>query len=433
MRVRRLALFGLLLPAACGPATTDEAELRAGAVLADEVVVEDGEAGPGLCLPITINDQALILRDLPALAARNIHLRRVLTTLAQQTPDPTDSAETLYASMGASGFPTPGVALDAWYGVALVNRFDLADKEGTTCGEYRLIVSRPRQFMENSQFTFIFEASVANPRPELGRAGCRPLQAAWGQLSHEPDPVARAAALEAMYFTGVAGFPPVVHIDHYGAQGLGQVRGNFFLNADLGPWNLDEFALHYTTTADVGGRPRIWGATFVPRPVADVLGVNIFAAGPAVTRQVATLRAEFIAQLGSLAAAPVDIRYTVPESAQASADRAVVNPVGEAYVNLFAAAGGDTSTFGQEIAAGMAARGIRGITPTQMVRRAFTQSCGGCHDDARPDIGGGATWPKNSPDGRVFIVDPNGGISGALVAFLPERRARLQAFLACRS
>lgn len=37
---------------------------------------------------------------------------------------------------------------------------------------------------------------------------------------------------------------------------------------------------------------------------------------------------------------------------------------------------------------------------------------------------GGATWPKNGPDGRVFIVDPKGGSSGALVAFVPKRRVQ---------
>ncbi len=429
--MRRLLVLTTIVATACAPsAEAPELEASTEALTAEQADTLE----PAICLPrARIDDRSLILSDRTALAARDIDLRRVLATLASQTPDPLDGADTLYADLAATmghGFG-PGVVLDDWYGVALVNRFDLADKEGTTCGEYRLVVARAQRIMEPSRFTLIFEASLPNPRPELGRTGCRPLQQVWAGLSQERDPVARAAVLEQMYFGGVARFPPIVSIDHYGASGLGQVRGNFFLNGDLGPWILDEFSYQYTVTEDANGRRRIWGTDLVARPVADTLGVDIFAAGPPANADIAELRADFLAQLGALTAQPFDIRFTVPEWARAAESRAVVNVLSEGYVDSFVAGGGDGSHFGQQIAATLAARGITGITPTQVVRRAFTQSCGGCHDDARAEIGGGMTWPRNPLD-RVFIIDPSGGTSGPLVAFLPERRARLQRFLDCR-
>lgn len=448
-------LSWLLLPltVACGPGADPGADPEADLEAASEPVLavdEASGAGPenDLCVEHDLDNRSLILNDLPALAARNVTLRRILATLAAQTQDPADSADTLYASMVATGMRGVGgpTVLDDWYGVAFVNRFDLAPKEGETCGEYRLIVSRPRRigpppafFVEQDQFTLIFEASVANPTPALGRGGCLPLQRAWARLSTLADPVARAAALEALYFTGGDGFPPIVHIDHYGARGRGQVRGNFFLNSSEGPWFLDEFAIVGVapTSAGIDSDRRRWGVTFIDRPVADTLGVNIVKAGPPATREIAALRSAFISQLSDLAAAdPSRIRYTVPEASRALITLAAVNPNPEGFVGpanfpgTFLANGGDQSHFGQQISAGMAARGITGITPTQMVRRAFTHSCGGCHDDARADIGGGATWPIN-PGARVFIIGPNGALSGPIVAFLPGRLANLQAFLAC--
>jgi hypothetical protein len=71
------------------------------------------------------------------------------------------------------------------------------------------------------------------------------------------------------------------------------------------------------------------------------------------------------------------------------------------------------------------------LTPLQVVRRAMTQSCAGCHqkstDSPNNDLGHGLTWPRSL--GFVHI-DAFGTLSPALHdVFLPHRKAVLEACL----
>ena len=67
------------------------------------------------------------------------------------------------------------------------------------------------------------------------------------------------------------------------------------------------------------------------------------------------------------------------------------------------------------------------LTPTQLVDRALTQSCAGCHKlSSGRDLGHGLTWPT----ARFVHVDEDGHIFLALRdVFLPYRQAVLEAFL----
>lgn len=72
------------------------------------------------------------------------------------------------------------------------------------------------------------------------------------------------------------------------------------------------------------------------------------------------------------------------------------------------------------------------LTPTQVARRAMTQSCAGCHQLSAfgppADLGHGLTWPASL--GFVH-VDELGRLSPALRdVFLPHRLAVLETFLA---
>jgi hypothetical protein len=142
--------------------------------------------------------------------------------------------------------------------LALVNRLDLAHQGWRNCGEHRIVYGkRGSGFGKN---LIIFEAVLPNPRPGC-REGCVPVAEFWKSLSAIDDPTMRAQKLETFYYTGLPGFRPVVHVDHYSAKGVtggygssgsGQIRTNQFLQTGgFQPWLLKEFK----TAIDCGVLP----------------------------------------------------------------------------------------------------------------------------------------------------------------------------------
>jgi hypothetical protein len=128
--------------------------------------------------------------------------------------------------------------------LALVNRLDLAHQGWRNCGEHRIVYGKAA----GGKNFIIFEAVLPNPKPGC-REGCVPVAEFWKSLSAIDDAKVRAQKLEEFFFTGKAlpGVRPVVHVNHYSANGVstgygssgsGQIRTNQFLQ---GPWNLKEF------------------------------------------------------------------------------------------------------------------------------------------------------------------------------------------------
>src|SRR5690349_16811 len=86
----------------------------------------------------------------------------------------------------ASPAPTPEGALaqsnpftpPQYVPLALTNRFDLAPANGANCGQYRAIYAR-RTNVETDRLHIIFEATLPNPDPAAGLAGCRPVAEFW--------------------------------------------------------------------------------------------------------------------------------------------------------------------------------------------------------------------------------------------------------------
>jgi hypothetical protein len=80
--------------------------------------------------------------------------------------------------VGCSGNMAPLIGhLDAWEGLSIANRFDLAPEGGENCGEARASFYVPPGRIERPLRSFlIFESVLPNPRPDLGLDGCRPLQ-----------------------------------------------------------------------------------------------------------------------------------------------------------------------------------------------------------------------------------------------------------------
>lgn len=117
-----------------------------------------------------------------------------------------------YSTLNGFAVPCPAEAaslywqLPSWKPLAITNRFDLAPAGGENCGEQHLSffydTSAAGQPAFPLQAYLRFEAVIANPAPDLGLEGCRPLIDFWASLGRaEYDtPVPRGRALELAFF-----------------------------------------------------------------------------------------------------------------------------------------------------------------------------------------------------------------------------------------
>ena len=314
--------------------------------------------------------------------------------------------------------------------VGLFNRFDLAPGSGANCGEYRIVYAMQSS---NPGITgrafFIFEGTLVNPTPAAGLAACLPVARFWQALSAEPDPSRRAASLERFYYSGtaVAGFGPVVQATSYGlangataSHGAGQIRGNFFV--DSTEWHLREYKLRRTCTvaSDVSTCRLTAEQVPVKANPADELFRGTHALAPAFQTafvgQVARLTATSTAALGMATADAFNELESVSQITPAPA------PVRYDINASPAMRGAITTRLGQLGSS---------LTASQVLARATTQTCAGCHQVANNlALGGGLRWP---PSLQFVHVDENRRLSPALTGtFLPRRLQVLEGFINAR-
>lgn len=359
--------------------------------------------------------------------------------------------------------------------IGLFNRFDLAPQTGETCGEHRIVFALPSGL---TRAFLIFEAALPNPQPALGVDGCYPVTRFWQSLSGMTV-AQRLDALDAFYFTGVVEpitgvrVGPVVTAQNYGlatrtlpirtnppieitpidpvaetarqvgsddpaavvgdavtsrvdADGMimsygstsrfGQIRTNMFVN--FAEWNLREFKL----LRDCTSPDRTCVLRFEHVPVAANPANEVFLDGHANS---ASFQASFLDQVAALAAATnanmvglsTADNHNELESAPQRGDVDYSAP-GHASAGLRA---GITSR--------LAAIGST-LTVDNILDRAKTQTCAGCHRRSAGTNVGGFTWPSDA--GFVHISE-SGGLSSALTtSFLPHRRGVLDSFIAAR-
>jgi hypothetical protein len=487
---RRLGVIAALL-AACGPPEVDEAPPRE--------APHEVSAEALRCLPRTrpIDPRrSLFVTDLATLRGADFSLARTLDLLARQSGAPgltglglfrqlwdtqnpgpglklgphCDDARLGGGQPSLNGFPLrcgraegrqadaaldpsgigPETYLQAYQAIALVNRFDLAPPSGAHCGEYRIVYAKdPR--VGPGRNLLIFEAVLPNPRPECGLAACRPVQASWASLSELPDPSARAAQLEQLFFVGVGGFAPVIHHRHFAlggaASGLhagttGQIRTNQFMQA---PWALREYQLRFTPATGRGPAD----LDFVPvelenNPAPVLFDPTLPMTGGAHADTAAAFQEAFLDQVSSLSiGAPAAISMVTSRPHEAGESEAPRSDTRARYTWQFARDGG-RSTFREALATRLAELGSS-LSPADIVARAQTQSCAGCHELSNgAPLGGGLVWPPSlgfvhtdevnteaSADGPRFPLSP------ALTAeLLPARLEILTTYLAssdCRA
>jgi hypothetical protein len=321
----------------------------------------------------------------------------------------------------ASIDPFAAAAVARFEPVAVFDRFDLAPGDGATCGEYRIVYAlraEPFAPVRGPGFVIV-EAALPNPTPAAGVDACLPVARFWHALSSENDPARRAAQLEQFFFTGgaVAGFPAAIDARHLGLAdnaatfARGQLRTNLFI--DEVEWALREFKLRRTCV----------GATcalaVVPVPVAAnpadelVAGTHPRAAAfaDALAAQVDALAGPRVAEL-SLAIDPI---FDELESVSMPGT-ATVRYRARAAVALRVALQRQLTATGSS------------LTTSNLLDRATTQTCAGCHDvSSNADLGGGLFWP---PSNGFTHVDERGTLSPALTdVFLPHRAAVLERFI----
>lgn len=408
--------------------------------------------------------------------------------------------------LAAPGLHDPfcsGVGCDPYSPVAITNRFDLAPENGRTCGQYRIVFGKgtagqtPVALAGNKvpfdRNLLIFEAVLPNPHPQHGLAGCAPVVEFWAGLSAIQSPAQRGKELDRFFFKGLPGFAPALDFRHFtgevhpqtGVQLSGQIRSNqFMFTVGQQAWQLREYNVERSCPGH--HKPCVAKVKLVTtkvNPSASLFDDTDTSPAALAFRSPGN-PGGFLGQVAALAASDlnqINMDGLSPQfnSGQSTSSPRFNSPVlNDTNYNVLFNPGG---AFAAKIQAKLDGLGSA-LTPTEIVRRAQTQSCAGCHElststaFAPPpfgfggaqnanQLGGGLVWPDAAKGGpavgslpafsqtsevNLQPIDPASGVSctpvctanpktcqcewqissAMLDVFLPARRARMAAFLA---
>jgi hypothetical protein len=310
--------------------------------------------------------------------------------------------------------------------VAVVNRFDLAPSNGANCGEYRVVYAMSSTVATPSGRGFIiFEAALPNPNPTQGISACLPVAQFWQALSQDASATSRAAKLARFYFSGtaVAGFSPVVQAAHYGlatnggAPTAGQIRTNFFV--DFAEWHLREFKTHRQCT-DVNDEATCKLA-LAQQPVKANPANEVF---DGTSAHAPAFQSAFVAQVPRLAVLGDPAKISMATSSVFNEWESVSQRTDVVYRTHA------NATIKADIQTKLTQMGST-LTVANILDRATTQTCAGCHELSNGvSLGGGETWPSS----LGFVqIDESSNLSPALTrVFLPRRKVVLEAFINAR-
>ena len=298
----------------------------------------------------------------------------------------------------------PGIDGD-FIPLALINRFDMTPAGGANCGQYRIIYAARGERMHLS-----LEGVLPNPNPAAGIRACRPIARFWADLSGVADPIERRERLQQFFFDGVDGFAPLMKAEHFSAASGGGIRS-------FEPGQMRQFRLQKGVLQPDRLENTPPGAWF------DATRVD-----PDAVR----FRDTFVEQVPNLAVADVN-RYfmSVPRDLTALENDSI------AFSTAFTA--GLQSAEGRAFEARISAELQRigsTLTPGEVVLRAETMTCIGCHSHSGP-IGHGLSFPeslglahvseeftKPGPDGPRYMTS-----QAMWEVFIPNRMRMLQGFL----
>jgi hypothetical protein len=306
---------------------------------------------------------------------------------------------------------------------AVVNRFDLAPSDGSNCGEFRIVYAiNPQEIEFADRFLMIFEGTLPNPTPAKGITACLPVAQLWDNLSAPGTTVdTLVSTLVQFYFEGITvngvQFAPVVQAQNYGFgfpnnADTGQVRVNMLADQPFADWELRQFELSQACP-DAGGPCTVTATnTFVTNnPFA-----GLFETGGGSDP---TFEAQFPGQVGALAAGSIPgISMSTPQQDNGGES----DESGLQLQNYLTAANGNTTLIANIQKALDAIPST--LTPSDILNRATTQSCAGCHQiSTGTKLGGGLTWPDSN--GFVQVEETTGQQSIALANFFLPFRAKV--------
>jgi hypothetical protein len=320
----------------------------------------------------------------------------------------------------------------AYIPIGLFNRFDQAPENGAHCGEHRIVYAKTSGLTSTSDRNLvIFEAVLPNPHPQQGLKGCQKIVDAWADLTPENDIQKRAAALESFYFSGQGVVAPVVSIGNFGdnALGAGQIRTNQFSNTTSG-WSLREFKLLRTCSGSSCG-----SMLFIPVTNKNNSFGPLF--DPSSTLATApAFRAFFPTQVAKLNGTSIPgLDISTPDSFNTAQSQASGTTAAEMrYSVQFGTAASSLRT---DLQTQLTALGST-LTPDDIVARAQTQSCAGCHRLSNSvALGGGLIWPPSL--GFTHVTERATEVVGGETRFvisdtlinhlLPARKAIFDDFL----
>lgn len=311
---------------------------------------------------------------------------------------------------------------------ALVNRVDLIPTDGAHCGEYRVIFARNSGTDNTSgvqEAFLIFEAVMPNPRLDLGLEGCRPIPAFWRDLSTVSSVAERTRRLKAFYFEGLPGFRPVLHVLNYG-EGLGSTGGRVRLSSGrTRPWQFYEYKL------DCGS---VNPCNLVARPVTNKETPNeeLFdtSTAPVPGSVQDRYQQNLVSNVRTLAINDVNRFFlaSAPDEFNAADSRDRDNIP---FDSLFRQ--GPSTTFRNRLQTELTRIGSS-LTPENIVVRAESLACHGCHATSTGDAGMGANvmlplttavhvGPRKDAANRFPLSEAVANV------FLPHRRNTMVRYL----
>lgn len=313
------------------------------------------------------------------------------------------------AAEGALAHLEPFGAMPLYRPVGAVNRFDLAPADFANCGEYRLIYVGP-----NGVHFVSVEAVLPNPNPATGLAGCRPVLEFWQALGDLELPDKDVTSeLERLFFTGLSGFPPVIHIDHLnGTPGSGTIRTNTETGGDPADvdipieWTLLQFA----ATRDCS-QPDCT-IQIKRQPLANTPHETLFESDSATALE---LQDAFVQQLGSFEGDHFDELDFQPPASTLAGESVASDPPRVGFDIRVAA----NASLTARLTTRRAELGIA-LTQAELATRLEVNTCAGCHRmSSERNLGGGLEVPRSL---GFTHIDAGGNLSSALLDVLLPRR-----------
>lgn len=324
--------------------------------------------------------------------------------------------------------------------VAVLNRFDVRKSDYGDCGQHRVIFARNTGTLTGRNF-MIFEARLPNPTPGDAR-GCREVANFWSDLNATNVAAEQSDLIEEFFLSGRGNIAPAISIDHFTVP-MGQIRTNQFVS---GGWLLREYKLEHSCGSDSSSFDNTACDRLAAR--SETVKGNIYAPlfngdlAENPTSEFATRAAahqeEFIANIEQVLTNDMADLAVHASNQFLTADSHATGPqITESNYRQAFEAGSDDNDFKaalEKVIAGRTDASGNQLTVTQVLNRAMTQTCAGCH---RPVNFGlvfnGALGDMRLPDGSISSRWPNNdfvhigefsNLSHALnTLFIPKRKA----------